>query len=86
MYVIIFIDWLMLQSGTCGDALKPKANHGDRSGTLISDVDRVNEYFANISFDQSYNVNNVYALRRSGYENYENGEYYPLYSYEVKQL
>ena len=66
------------------NALKPKAIYGDRSGTLISDVDKVNEYFANISFDPSYNVNNVNALRRSGYENYENGEYHPLYSYEVE--
>ena len=64
--------------------LKSNSSFGDRSGQLISDVDKVNEYFANISFDPLYHVNNVNALRRSDQEHYEKGENHPLYSYEVE--
>jgi hypothetical protein len=69
-------------------ALKPKAsgaNSGDRNSKLLSDVDLVNNYFANISFDPLYNVNNVNAFRRFIKEDEVNVAYYPLYSYEVEQ-
>ena len=67
------------------NALKPNSSFGDRSGKLLSDVDKVNDYFANISFDPLYNVNNVNALRRCDQDCYGKGEYHPLYSYEVEK-
>jgi hypothetical protein len=68
------------------NAVKIKKCGGDNSriNRLTSDVEVVNKYFANISFDPAYKVENINVFKQN-LSNVAN-TYNPLYSYEVEHM
>jgi hypothetical protein len=66
-------------------AVKAKkcVSDSSRISRLTSDVDVVNKHFANISYDPTYNVDNVNAFRQ---DLTDGDTYTPLYSYEVELM
>jgi hypothetical protein len=68
-------------------ALKLNNSSHDCSGRtrhLLSDAEKVNEYFAGISFSQFYNAENVTAFRPTSPSDCH--DYHPIYAYEVERM
>ena len=68
-------------------ALKLNNSSHDCSGRtrhLLSDAEKVNEYFAGISCSRFYNTENVTAFRPSSQSDCH--DYHPIYAYEVERM
>ena len=67
------------------NAVKAKREVSDnsRASRLTTDVDAVNTYFANISYDPGYKLENVTAYRQALAKD---DLYEPLYAFEVELM
>jgi hypothetical protein len=62
----------------------PERDSSSRIRHLLADTNRVNQYFANVSFDQAYNETAVEAERPSVFG--ATTAFKPLYAYEVETM
>jgi hypothetical protein len=62
----------------------PERDSSSRIRHLLADTNRVNQYFANVSFDQAYNETAVEAERPSVFG--ATTAFKPLYAYDIEAM